>query len=226
MAKILQPLIEAGKSSVNMICADGMVRRVFPILAAYIADHPEQCLIAYCKENRCPRCVVPHKQRGDNRQHPFRDHAQTTDILWRFSEGEEPPVQFSKYGLCPVYKPFWVNLPHCNIFACITPDILHQLHKGVIKDHLLAWVEKLIGKSALDEQFHEMSKAHGLRHFSRGISVLSQWTGGEAKEIEKILLGILISRVNFRVLKAVRALLDFTYYMQYPTRHSLRCVRP
>ncbi|KAJ2985559.1 hypothetical protein NUW54_g10113 [Trametes sanguinea] len=64
-----------------------------------------------------------------------------------------------------------------------------------------------------------MSKAHGLRHFTRGISVLSQWTGGEAKEIEKVLLGLLIGRVNSQVLKAVRALLDFTYYAQYET-HS------
>ncbi|CDO72220.1 hypothetical protein BN946_scf184970.g72 [Trametes cinnabarina] len=143
---------------------------------------------------------------------------QTADILRRVGEGDDP-LQYTTHGLRPVYEPFWADLPHTDIFACITPDILHQLHKGVIKEHLLQWVEKIVGKRALDERFSAMSKAHGLRHFPRGISILSQWTGGEAKEIEKILLGILVGRVSSRVLKAVRGLLDFVYYAQLET-HS------
>ncbi|CDO74891.1 hypothetical protein BN946_scf184461.g3 [Trametes cinnabarina] len=224
MAKILQPLIEAAKSGIDMICTDGVVRRVYPILAAYLADHPEQCLVACCKENRCLWCVVPWKQRGNNRRFPLRKHTQTAEILRRTGDDDEPPSEYTKLGLRPVYEPFWADLPHCDIFASITPDILHQLHKGVIKDHLLNWVEKIVGKSALDERFCEMSRAHGLRHFSRGILVLSQWTGGEAKEIEKVLLGILVGQVSSRVLKAIRALLDFTYYAQYET-HSDKTLR-
>ncbi|KAI9065669.1 hypothetical protein FKP32DRAFT_1567403 [Trametes sanguinea] len=214
MAKMLEALIEAGRSGVDMTCADGLIRRVFPILAAYIADHPEQCLIACCKENRCPRCLVPSKRRGERREWPLRSQAATADVLQRFGEGENPP-EYKDQGLRPVYKPFWADLPHTDIFSCITPDILHQIHKGVIQSHLLQWCEKIVGKEALDERFAAMSQAHGLRHFHRGISVISQWTGAEAKEIEKILLGMLVGRVNGRTLKAIRALLDFTYYAQY-----------
>ncbi|KAI0674506.1 hypothetical protein C8Q78DRAFT_1067505 [Trametes maxima] len=225
MAKIFHPLIEAGKIGVEMLCADGAVRRVYPILAAYVADHPEQCLIACCKENRCPRCIVPRKNRGDNRKFPLRDHEKTAAILRRLGEGRSASAAYSKQGLRPVYKPFWADLPHTDIFACITLDILHQLHKGVVKDHLPVWCQKIVGKEALDECFAALSKAHGLRHFRHGISKISQWTGSEAKEVEKVLLGLLVGRVSSQALKAIRGLLDFVYYAQQhfdiPKLHSL-----
>ena len=61
MKMILQPLIAAGKSGVDMVCTDGFVHSVFPILAAYIADYLEQCLVVYCKENSCLKCTITPK---------------------------------------------------------------------------------------------------------------------------------------------------------------------
>ncbi|KAI9069144.1 hypothetical protein FKP32DRAFT_1560290 [Trametes sanguinea] len=218
MAKMMEPLIAAGRDGVLMTCADGHIRRVFPILAAYIADHPEQCLIACCKENRCPRCTVPRKSRGDLKRYPLRQQEATARVLRQVGMGSDPAA-FTSQGLRPVYEPFWAKLPHTDIFATITPDILHQLHKGLVKDHLLVWCQKIVGEKALDERFAAMSKSHGLRHFGRGVSMISQWTGTEAKEIEKVLLGLLVGRVPPRALKAIRGLLDFVYYAQYET-HS------
>lgn len=48
---ILDTMIAAEMSGTAMTYADSQVRNVFPILAAYAADYPEQCLVAGCQEN-------------------------------------------------------------------------------------------------------------------------------------------------------------------------------
>jgi hypothetical protein len=218
MRSLLDPLIKAGIDGVPLVCADSKVRQVFPILAAYVADYPEQCLVACCKENRCPRCEVDPKQRGDVLHSASRNVLEAKELLRRQKRREEkgrnPTARFNELGLRPVYEPFWKNLPYVNIFSCFTPDILHQLHKGVFKDHLVRWCTNLVGEQEMDRRFQAIPNYPGLRHFKKGISGVSQWTGTEHKEMQRVFVSLMARAANDKVLSVVKALIDFIYYSQ------------
>jgi hypothetical protein len=113
MRMIFECLVKAGKDGVEMVCADGWIRLVFVILAAYVADFPEQCLVACCKESRCPRCMVDMNSRGGALVSLFRNKMKTLELLMKHQQGQDPP-QFEKDGLRAVYTPFWVELPYFN----------------------------------------------------------------------------------------------------------------
>ncbi|KZT11770.1 uncharacterized protein LAESUDRAFT_640854, partial [Laetiporus sulphureus 93-53] len=130
--------------------------------------------------------------------------------------GAKPP-EFNQLGLHTI-TPFWLDLPFCNIFRCITLNILHQLHKGVFKDHLVNWATQCMkgGAPEVDRCFRSMPKQGNLKHFKKGISLVMQWTGVEYKNMEKIFLGAISgSTKDIQVLSAVRAVLDFIYYAHF-----------
>ncbi|KAI0711014.1 hypothetical protein C8Q72DRAFT_766208, partial [Fomitopsis betulina] len=62
---ILEPLIEAGKEGIDVTGGDGKVRHVHPVLAAYVADYPEQCLVTCSKYGTCPICQCPDSALGE-----------------------------------------------------------------------------------------------------------------------------------------------------------------
>lgn len=212
---ILDELVKAGQAGgVEMTCADRLVRKVLPVVAAYVADYPEQCLIAGCQENRCPIGTIMPDRRGEHEYCAPRDQRETLDLLDMHRQGqltENLKARFKDLGLRVVYEPFWRDLPYSDIFQCFTPDLLHQLHKGVFKDHLVKWCTTLIGERELDERFICTPTLAGLRHFRKGISGVSQWTGHEHKEMEKVFLGLVAGVADDEVVLAVRALMDFVY---------------
>lgn len=212
MRRLLQPLIAAGRDGVQMVCADGRIRCIHPILAAYVADHPKQCLVT--KESFCPKCRVHRDDRGEPLASIYRDQERTMTILKHKQTGRRVAA-YSHEGLRPVYRPFWADLPHSDIFGAITPDILHQLHKGVYHDHLLKWCTQIAGEEEIDKHYQTMTNFPGLRYFRQGISLISQWTGTEHHEMQRVFMGILAGAVQPAVAQAARAIIDFIFYAQF-----------
>ncbi|KAI9507006.1 hypothetical protein F5148DRAFT_1276355 [Russula earlei] len=167
----------AGSNGTKLICADGVICWIFPILAAYVGNHPEQCLVAGCKENRCPICTVPAKSQGDGFLFPLRSQLHMEQVLHLKANGHHPP-EFLEWGLHKVFSPFWAGMPHTDIFMCISPDILHQLFLGVFC-HLLEWCAQLMGAKHLDKCFEALP---------HGVSNVSKWTGWEYRNMSQTLL--------------------------------------
>ncbi|QRV89130.1 hypothetical protein RhiJN_17148 [Ceratobasidium sp. AG-Ba] len=187
---MVESMISAGKNRVEMFCADGGIRTVFPILAAFIADFAEQTLVACAIRSRCPICLVPENRRGDIDTE--YDHRNLEDLLkaWQlFEDGNGSALD--NLGLHHVL-PFWRNLPFANMSTSITPDLLHQLHRGMAGDHLVKWMTRL------------------------GKSPISQWTGKESKQLGKVFMSIVAGCTEPEVVKAARHLLDFTYRAHLP----------
>ncbi|KAF5344499.1 hypothetical protein D9757_015048 [Collybiopsis confluens] len=228
MALVLEPLKMAGNPSgggVEMVGGNGAVRKVYPLLATYVADYPEQCLITCTKYGTCPKC----KRKSSELELPTPGEPRTQkwtsaiirsacESVWDHGKGDNKihSLTMEEDVAGGNFDPFWVGFPLTDIHRCISPDVLHQLYLGVLK-HLLYWVQELVGEAELDKRIQALPVSFGVRHFGKGISSLAQASGTEYKHIARILLACLVGKVNAKGLTAIRSLLSFIQLAQYPS---------
>ncbi|KAJ3920759.1 hypothetical protein F5877DRAFT_37399 [Lentinula edodes] len=221
MKDLSAPLTEAGLEGVIMKSGDGVQRRCHPILAAYVGDYPEQILVTTAYSGDCPCCETEKEDLGIYPcAHPSRDIGAVLEAVHTTT----PDLWVKKCLECnikPVQRPFWEDLPYANIFASITPDILHQLYQGVMK-HLISWVTSVCGADEIDARVRRLPPNHTMRIFNKGISTLSRVSGTEHKQMCSFIIGIvtdiphLSAHQSDSLLAATRALLDFLYLSRYP----------
>lgn len=224
MAHVLAPLRKAGLDGIEVTSGDGVTRRGHPLFAMYVADYPEQLLVTCCKNGTCPKCSVARDDIGAtlDTARPLRD---LEEVLEALDEFDSSPAAFSKAcreaGIKPVVNPFWKDLPDTDVFRAITPDILHQLYQGVIK-HLVSWLKSAYGPDELDARCRRLPPNHQIRLFLKGITTLQRVTGKEHGDMCRFLLALVIGlplpggNSPVRLVRALRALLDFLYLARYP----------
>ncbi|QRV89199.1 hypothetical protein RhiJN_17217 [Ceratobasidium sp. AG-Ba] len=87
--------------------------------------------------------------------------------------------------------------------------VLHQLDRGVFGDHVLKWTTALLTPEEMDRRTRGMPRFQDLRHFSHGTSVISLWTGKEAKALARTILAIVAGYTDPRLVRAVKSVVDF-----------------
>lgn len=229
IAHVLAPLKKAGVDGIEVTSGDGVTRRGHPIFAMYVGDYPEQLLVTCCKNGTCPKCDIPRDDIGASTDstRTLRDLKKIMNALDTFDS--DSPAAFSKAcrdaGVKPVVNPFWKDLPYADVFQSITPDILHQLYQGVIK-HIVSWLKSAYGPDELDARCRRLPPNHQIRLFLKGITTLHRVTGKEHADMCRFLLALIIGLPlpggysSVRLVRTVRALLDFLYLAQYPAHTS------
>ncbi|KAG8705030.1 hypothetical protein FRC09_003197 [Ceratobasidium sp. 395] len=211
MKTIMEPLEDAGRNGVDMWCADGWLRRVYPMLAAFVGDWPEQCDMSCVVRSGCPKCVTRTRRRGNEQPAGPRTRLSALEAIGHY-------LRTGRRGALDQLKlkpwwPWWANLPGAEFAECITPDLLHQLHKGLFKGHAMRWAQRAVGKRAIDRRFMAMTRASDMRHFKKGISGVQQWTGREAKEMMKVFVPMLAedNSMSDELVALIRSIIDFSY---------------
>ncbi|KAG9007393.1 hypothetical protein FRB90_009404 [Tulasnella sp. 427] len=152
-------------------------------------------------------------------------------MTWRLLMGwiadmEETFVNAAKkVGLGGVEEPCWEwmsELPWCvDIVKAMSHDLLHWYHKA-FRDYIVLWNQNIIDvknePSEIDLRLRLQIPQPGFRHFTYGISNISQWTQGDTRDLEKDFLAALAGapRATGPLLTANRAYLDYLYLACYP----------
>ncbi|KAG9099175.1 hypothetical protein FRC07_010554, partial [Ceratobasidium sp. 392] len=212
MAILMKPLKEASKTGVIMTCADGLKRRTYPMLAAVELDWPEQCGMACTDEGGCPVCEQVYSRRSEYPNLARSQKSDKTIAALRTYRETKNLKALDPLRLKP-WWPWWASMPNFNFHSSIMPDLLHQLYQGMVKSHVVRWAKKVIGVETVDRCFKGMPGMVGLRHFTKGIHAVKQWTGRESKEPAKQLLPVVAGQKEVRrgFISIVRSVLDFTF---------------
>lgn len=219
-------LSSAPSSGINhnwvIVCGDRYARSCAPMVPAYPADGLEHR--ATSATNGCPVCDIPDNEMGLHKVGNIRDPYDTLNKLKRAAkmEGTSDCQEFlQEHRLKHIFRPWWEPLlarmhPH----LAMTPDILHMIWQGLIK-YLVAWITIILGAAELDARVRRYAPSHGVRHFKNGLTVLSQVTGREHRQIGVLLISCVdgvpdISKQDQQDLTAAtRAAVDMARIAEY-----------
>ncbi|KAF8258465.1 hypothetical protein EI94DRAFT_1780909 [Lactarius quietus] len=202
-------------------CSDRHFRRVIYGLGPYIADYPEQALLACVVQNWCPKCTAPHEDLDGGVGGPC-SHIHTDTLLHTGTITLQE--LWDGYGIVGDLLPFTTAFPLADIHKLLSPDLLHQIIKGAFKDHIVNWIEEYIINTHpkaqaeriladIDRWIAAVPSFPGLQHFHEGRG-FKQWMGNDSKGLMKVYLPTIANHVPSAMVKAVAALIEFCYLVR------------
>ncbi|KAJ6600932.1 hypothetical protein B0H10DRAFT_2167443 [Mycena sp. CBHHK59/15] len=126
LAAILSSLKPGMTTPVVRHCPDGHFRRCIYDFGPFIADYPEQVMVA----------GINPINRLDGDLAGRRTQALTDELLAAF-DGD---ILWDEYGIDEDIIPFPRDFPWADIHEMLSSDLLHQVIKGSFKGHLVTWV--------------------------------------------------------------------------------------
>ena len=155
--RILEPIVEldiAGPGY-EWDCANGQVRRCYPILAAWIADYQEHVILVRIIKGLCPVCEILRTEMGhepNSRVRGFRDRDPISYQQALERANPEDAKYLSSIGLQAEENPFW-RVTLCNVYSLWQPDTLHLLHLGILKT-MIDWLVGYLQKRKILDRFN------------------------------------------------------------------------
>ena len=218
-------LKETAECGTPMTDSFGYVRNCFTPLVAYVADLPEQQLIAGVSKNASPVTTATMPQFGDSFPHPPRTGRHTLQQIVELCAAVHPwdITTFQKQAkaiyLLGVHLPFWRDWKFADPAYFLNGKILHTCHKFLF-DHPLKWCKEAVGNHVLDERYKNQHRRSGVRHFNSGVSRINQMTGRDHRDVQRTLVPMIAeagARTTPLFVNTIRSLVEFIYRAQSPT---------
>ncbi|KAF8801773.1 hypothetical protein BYT27DRAFT_7226673 [Phlegmacium glaucopus] len=217
--QILHPLQQYMETPDIVRYSDGYYQRTIYGIGPYIADYPEQVLLACIVQGWCPRCDAKWDNLDDNIAGRC-SHRLTCSLI----EALDKKTLWDDYGIISDIMPFTHGFPRANIHELLSPDLLHQIIKGTFKDHLVTWVTAYINLehspaeakqilADIDRRIAAAPSFPGLRHFPEGRG-FKQWMGDDSKALMKVYLPAIAGHVPPQMVRVVSSLMEFCYLVR------------
>jgi hypothetical protein len=229
---IVQSLKEAELNGVPMSDPNGLLCLVHTPLVSWIANLPEQHVVACVSSRYSPISTTATEQFGESVPSPAHCHEAILDAIQEACHLCDPCDIATFHKLClasfqlnSIVIPFWSDWGDACPLIFLTPDALHQWHKFFF-DHCMCWVINIIGGAELDCRLSVLQPRTGTCYWHNGISTLKQLSGREHCDLEKLLLVVVAGAFTPAALCALRALTEFIFLAQSiflydETLHSL-----
>ena len=208
----------AARTGTFMSDPSSLTQYCFTPLVAYIADLPEQLMIACVTKSVSLISLAEQSQFGDGILYPPRDGELTLRKLEELCKKIDPwklqefLAEVKKHHLSGVQLPFWDGWRFSNPSIFLLGELLHAGHK-LFNDHPFNWCKELLGADELDAHYRIHHKRVGIRHFD-GVSRAKQMTGREHRDIQRTIVATIAGGADPEFVRTIRAFVDFLYRAQ------------